>query len=70
MAGISNANNHKTEDKTLDCIDCGATFIFTAGERRYFASKGLSIPKRCPPCRQKRRDTLVPDESMRGGGNG
>lgn len=65
MEGKPNANNPKSEGKTLSCVDCGATFIFTAGEQRYFASKGLSIPKRCPSCRQKRRNTLVPDS---GGG--
>ena len=36
-------------------------FTFSSGERRYFLSKGLSEPKRCPSCRQKRRMTLVPE---------
>jgi len=59
MEGRLNTNNPKAKDKTLSCVDCGATFIFKVGEQRYFASKGLSTPKRCLKCRQRRRDTLV-----------
>ena len=51
----------KTEDKELVCCDCGQAFTFSTGEQRYFLSKGLSIPKRCKACRQKRRASLVPD---------
>ena len=47
------------KDKRLKCIDCGATFTFTVGEQRYFLSKGLSEPKRCPQCRLKRKASLV-----------
>lgn len=60
-----NANSLKVENKFLLCVDCGAQFLFSTGEQRYFASKGLSIPKRCSRCRQRRRNTLVPDS---GGG--
>jgi CxxC-x17-CxxC domain-containing protein len=43
-------------DKTLVCVDCGAEFIFTAGEQEFFASRGFSNePKRCQPCRAGRR---------------
>lgn len=66
MEGRFNANNSETQDKTISCIDCGATFIFSVGEQHYFASKGLSEPKRCPQCRKRRRDTLVPDNSSGG----
>lgn len=44
------------EDKSLQCADCGATFVFTAGEQEFFQSKGYTnVPKRCTPCRSKRR---------------
>lgn len=62
MEGRLNTNNPKTQDKILSCVDCGAQFLFSTGEQRYFLSKGLSTPKRCSLCRKKRRDTLVPDE--------
>jgi len=52
------------EDKKLVCCECGAEFTFSIGEQRYFDSKGLSIPKRCPVCRLKRKRTLVPDEEV------
>jgi len=48
-------------DKTLRCCDCQESFIFTAGEQRFFFSKGLSAPRRCQPCRELRRRTLFPD---------
>ncbi|MBA7570369.1 hypothetical protein ES708_12118 [subsurface metagenome] len=51
------------QDKQKTCVDCGAPFIFTRGEQRYFASKpGLVEPKRCPDCRLKRKLTLMPEE--------
>ena len=49
------------QDKQLTCADCEATFIFTKGERYYYASKGLAEPKRCPNCRLKRKLTLAPE---------
>ncbi len=44
------------QDKSIQCSDCGTTFIFTAGERRFFASKGLTNdPGRCPQCRKAKK---------------
>lgn len=43
----------------LTCCDCGQPFIFSAGEQAFFWSKGLSQPKRCPACRERRKATLV-----------
>ena len=43
-------------DRTLVCRDCGAEFVFTAGEQEFFKSKGLeNDPSRCPECRTARR---------------
>ena len=43
-------------DKTLTCKDCGAEFVFTAGEQEFFKEKGLtSEPVRCPKCRKARK---------------
>jgi CxxC-x17-CxxC domain-containing protein len=40
------------EDRTLACRDCGEGFIFSGGEQRFFAEKGLqNVPQRCPTCR-------------------
>ena len=44
------------EDQKLVCEDCGAEFIFTAGEQEFYAEKGLTnVPKRCPDCRHARK---------------
>ncbi|MGB7591524.1 MAG: zinc-ribbon domain-containing protein, partial [Terriglobia bacterium] len=42
-------------DRVLKCMDCGAEFVFTAGEQLFFADKGFrNEPKRCKPCKLKR----------------
>jgi CxxC-x17-CxxC domain-containing protein len=42
-------------DKVLKCADCGAEFVFTAGEQMFFADKGFkNEPKRCKACKSAR----------------
>jgi CxxC-x17-CxxC domain-containing protein len=42
-------------DKILKCADCGAEFVFTAGEQMFFADKGFkNEPKRCKACKSSR----------------
>ena len=44
------------EDKTLVCKDCGAEFVFTAGEQQFYAEKGFqNEPQRCKACRDARK---------------
>ena len=44
------------EDKTLQCKDCGAEFVFTAGEQAFYKEKGFeNEPQRCPDCRRARK---------------
>jgi CxxC-x17-CxxC domain-containing protein len=43
------------QDKVLTCIDCGADFIFTAGEQLFFRDKQFkNEPKRCKACKAKK----------------
>lgn len=43
-------------DKNLTCKECGASFVFTAGEQEFYKSKGLqNEPGRCPDCRVARK---------------
>ena len=42
------------KDKTIVCIQCGDTFVFTVGEQERFLSHGFNMPKRCPECRKKK----------------
>ena len=45
------------EDKTLVCKDCGAEFVFTAGEQEFYAEKGFTNePQRCKSCRDARKN--------------
>ena len=58
------------DDRTLACKECGAEFVFTAGEQEFYERKGLiHDPTRCPSCRAERRRTR-PDGDMGGGGGG
>jgi CxxC-x17-CxxC domain-containing protein len=47
------------QDKMLKCIDCGADFVFTAGEQLFFHDKQFkNEPKRCKSCKAKRVSVL------------
>ena len=45
------------QDKSLQCFDCAATYVFSAQEQEAFQAKGLTnAPKRCPACRAARKE--------------
>ena len=53
------------EDKTLICKECGAEFVFTAGEQEFYASKGfVNEPQRCKSCRDARKNAARPEREM------
>src|SRR5262245_17281946 len=42
-------------DRILKCADCGADFVFTAGEQHFFFEKNFKNgPKRCKACKTRR----------------
>lgn len=43
------------QNRTLTCAGCSESFIFTAGEQRYYRDKGYTDPKRCKSCREARK---------------
>ena len=44
-------------DKQLKCAECGGDFVFTEQEQQFHQEKGYTNePKRCPACRQNRRN--------------
>jgi CxxC-x17-CxxC domain-containing protein len=44
------------QEKSIQCADCGITFPFTVEEQEFFATKGYTNePRRCPSCRQARK---------------
>ena len=38
-----------------NCVDCPNEFAITVGEQNFFKNKGFELPKRCKPCRDKKR---------------
>lgn len=45
------------QDKTLECFDCSSAYTFSVEEQEEFQSRGYTNePKRCPDCRQARKD--------------
>ena len=43
-------------DIQITCADCSQPFDHTEGEQKFYAERNFSAPKRCKPCRQKRKD--------------
>jgi hypothetical protein len=41
-------------DARLTCVDCRASFIFTASEQKAYAARGHRTPRRCRRCRSVR----------------
>lgn len=51
------------QDKTLICKECGAEFVFTAGEQEFYAEKGfVNEPQRCKACRDARKNNARPEK--------
>ena len=49
------------QDRVLKCVDCGADFVFTAGEQHFFHDKNFkNEPKRCKACKTKRQGARRP----------
>ena len=43
-------------EKVMVCKECGAEFVFTAGEQEFYADKGFqNEPTRCRACRSNRK---------------
>lgn len=46
-------NDH--QDEWFTCVDCGAVFVFGGKDKAFFSRSGFAKPKRCRPCRERRR---------------
>jgi len=45
------------QDKNLVCKDCSKEFVWSAGEQKFYADKGLQNPPgRCPECRKAQKE--------------
>lgn len=55
------------DDKTIKCLDCGAEFVFTAGEQAFYREHGLTnAPTRCRACREARKTAMESGRAARG----
>ena len=53
------------EDKKLICKECGAEFVFTAGEQEFYAQRGFqNEPQRCKNCRDARKNATKQPREM------
>ena len=53
------------QDEKLVCEDCGAEFIFTAGEQEFYEAKGfVNEPQRCKACRDARKNASRAERKM------
>mgnify|MGYP003525243120 CR=1 FL=1 len=53
------------QDKTLVCKECGAEFVFTAGEQEFYAERGFqNEPQRCKACRDARKNATRPQKEL------
>jgi DNA replicative helicase MCM subunit Mcm2 (Cdc46/Mcm family) len=42
-------------DQTIKCKDCGADFLFTERDQKFFSEQGWTPPKRCKGCREEKK---------------
>ena len=50
------------QDEKLVCEDCGAEFVFTAGEQEFYAEKGLSTSRKDALIAVKPADSTTEDQ--------
>lgn len=54
------------QDQNLTCKDCGAEFVWTAGEQEFYQQKGFTTPPtRCRDCRAKKKAEMRNTRSSR-----
>ena len=47
--------NDDLNDQVRVCVDCGIEYVWSAGEQEHWRQRNLVPPKRCKPCRTRRR---------------
>lgn len=60
VLATSHVQSSEFHDENLKCVDCGESFLWTAGEQIFFHDKGLkNPPKRCRGCKQAKNERLA-----------
>jgi hypothetical protein len=44
---------------SISCVDCGDPFTFRTQDQEYYRDRGFRRPRRCPPCRKRRKTAEV-----------
>ncbi len=57
------------QDKMLRCNGCGEDFVHDQKAQAFFEKMGFTDPKRCQPCRAKRKRERDQKEAKRPAGN-
>jgi hypothetical protein len=57
-------------DKEIVCEDCRQTFVWSESEQEFYRQKDFTPPKRCKPCRDKRKAARAARQQNGGGGRG
>jgi hypothetical protein len=40
---------------SVTCVECRTQFGISAGEVNFFQTRGFALPRRCKPCRERRK---------------
>lgn len=67
-APVGNGAERESEysDLSIECIDCGHDFVWSAGAQTFFHDKGLiHPPKRCKQCKRAKNRRLAAVERAR-----
>eukprot|EP00294_Goniomonas_avonlea_P018004 CAMPEP_0114571046 /NCGR_PEP_ID=MMETSP0114-20121206/17537_1 /TAXON_ID=31324 /ORGANISM="Goniomonas sp, Strain m" /LENGTH=159 /DNA_ID=CAMNT_0001758139 /DNA_START=143 /DNA_END=622 /DNA_ORIENTATION=+ len=57
-------------DLPVNCEGCNVKFIVSYDDQMYYHEHGWQMPKRCPECRQKKRDSMEKAAQLPGQGGG
>ncbi len=57
-------------DQNITCVECGSSFVFSERDQAFYGERGMTAPKRCKPCRQRRKASQGGGDSYGGGYGG
>lgn len=52
----------KSKDIELYCFECREYFVFSIAEQEFYENNGLSLPKKCEDCRERRKGWILNDD--------
>lgn len=55
---MGDINFQQEGDQEMVCKDCGDKYLFTVRDQEFFKERGYTPPKRCKPCRVKKKQAI------------